>query len=161
MVQENAVRETLCPWLGTAFLSWCDVCNQACGLLNGADCSQAGLDALYGALDRLLFHTLRDGTRGDMRILLDDGRTVRVRLDDVDQMADDVLYLALADLARTPWQYGQVRQFALTHSSLAALRALYTGFAAFQTQDELRLIARTIRSCHPAFRWRGWLAEQD
>ena len=49
----------------------------------------------------------------------------------------------------------------MTHDSLSALRALYQDFRAFQTEDELELIARTARSGHPAYRWRAWLPEEN
>lgn len=159
MVREETVARMLRPWLGAAFLAACDVCAQVCALLNAFSPEDGDLEALAAQLDHLLFHQVRSLTEGDMRVLLDDGRVVRVRVDDVDQMADEALYLALRQLPRSAYQYGRLRQFAMTHDSLSALRALYQDFAAFQTADELALIARTARSGHPAYRWRGWLGE--
>lgn len=161
MVRMEMVSRVLQPWLGAAFLRASDVCARACGLLNGFDPAANDLDGLYRQLDSLLFGEIRALTREDMRVLLDDGRTMRVRVDDVDQMADELLYLALHQLPHSAWQYGRLRQFAMTHDSLAALRALYQDFAAFQTADELELIARTARAAHPAYRWRGWLPEEN
>ena len=157
MVRVELVSQLLRPWLGAAFLEACDVCNRVCGLLNGCDIAQEDPEALYERLNSLLFGLIRQVTRGDMCVLLDDGRRMRVRVDDVDQMADELLYLSLRQLPHNAWQYGRLRQFAMTHDSLAALRALYQDFAAFQTEDELRLIARTVRGAHPAYRWRAWL----
>ena len=159
MVQEEAAAQALRPWLGAAFLAACDVCSRACAQINGFPLETGDIAALYSRLDTLLFQQIRELTEGDMRVLLDDGRVIRVRVDDVDQMADELLYLALRSLPRNPEQYERVRAFAMRQSSLAALRVLYTRFSAFQTEDELALIARTARACHPPYRWRGWLAE--
>ena len=41
--------------------------------------------------------------------LLDDGRVIRVRVDDVDQMADELLYLVLDQLPRSAEQYARLR----------------------------------------------------
>jgi len=161
MIRADAVAAVLRPWLGAAFIAGCDICERAAVLMSGFDSANGSLEGLAADLNALVFRTLRSGTRGDMRVLLDDGRVIRVRLDDVDQMADEALYLALRCLPRSAWQYARLRQFAMTHESLSALRALYVDFTSFQTEDELRLIARTARSCHPPYRWRGWLGEQD
>ncbi|MBQ9300668.1 MAG: hypothetical protein IJ214_09165 [Clostridia bacterium] len=160
MVHEDSVARVLRPWLGAAFLAACDICAQLCGALNAFSPEDGDPAALSAQLDTLLFHRVRELTRGDMRVLLDDGRVIRIRVDDIDQMADELLYLALCRLPLNAWQYGRLRQFALSHESLSALRALYERFAAFQTEDELALIARTVRGCHPAYRWRGWLPDQ-
>jgi len=160
MVQAEALAWVLRPWLGAAFLSSSsNVCASACALLNGFDTLHGDLGVLYSRLDSFFFHQVHDLTRGDMRILLDDGRVIRMRVDDVDQMADDVLYLPLRELPRTVEQYERLRGFAMTHESLSALRALYIDFTSFQTEDELRLIARTARECHPEYRWRAWLPQ--
>ena len=82
---------------------------------------------------------------------------MRVRVDDVDAMADEVLYLKLQQLPRNPEQYQRLRQFAMTHESLSALRTLYLRFAAFQTPDELDFIARTVRCAYSPYRWHEWL----
>ena len=161
MVREESAARVLRPWLGAAFLSACDVCARACGVINAFPLNDGEMERLAEQLDTLLFHQIRAVTAGDMRILLDDGRVIRVRVDDVDQMADELFFLALEELPRTPWQYGRLRQFALSHESLSALRALYQLFSAFQTADETALIARTIRACHPAYRWRGWLPDES
>lgn len=161
MVREDSAARVLRPWLGAAFLAACDVCREACAALNAFLALPEGdLSALAARLNTLLFHQVRTLTEGDMRVLLDDGRVVRVRVDDIDQMADDLLYLALCDLPRNACQYGRIRQFALSHDSLSALRALYQRYPAFQTEDELALIARTIRGCHAPFRWRAWLPDE-
>ena len=66
-------------------------------------------------------------------------------------------YLKLQQLPRNPEQYQRLRQFAMTHESLSALRTLYLRFAAFQTPDELDFIARTVRSAYSPYRWHEWL----
>lgn len=157
MVLKESVTRVLQPWLGAAFLNACDVCSRVCGLLNGFDIAQEDPAELFRRLSSLLFSLLRQVTGGDMCVLLDDGRRMRVRVDDLDQMADELLYLSLRQLPHNAWQYTRLRQYAMTHASLSALRALYQDFAAFQTEDELELIARTVRGAHPAYRWRGWL----
>lgn len=159
MVREEAAARVLRPWLGAAFLAADDLCRALCDTLNGFPLQEGDLDQLAQRLNHLVFQHLRSRTGGDMRVLLDDGRTMRVRLDDMDQMADEALYLALEQLPRNAGQYQRLRAFAMTHDSLSALRALYCRFAAFQTADELALIARTARDAHPAYRWRGWLPE--
>ena len=161
MVRMELVARVLQPWLGAAFLRASDVCTRACGLLNGFDPAAGDFDALSRQLDSLLFREIRTVTQEDMRVLLDDGRVMRVRVDDVAEMADELLYLALHQLPHSAWQYGRLRSYAMTHDSLAALRALYQDFAAFQTEDERALIARTARAGHSAYRWQAWLPEEN
>ena len=160
MVHEDSVARMLRPWLGAAFLAACDICAKASAELNAFSPEDGDPAALSQQLSTLLFHQVRSLTEGDMRVLLDDGRVIRIRVDDIDQMADELLYLALCRLPRNTWQYGRLRQYALSHESLSALRALYQQFAAFQTEDELALIARTVRSCYPAYRWQSWLPDE-
>ena len=100
MVAQERVTRLLQPWLGAAFLQRCDLAQQAADTLNGCDIAQTPIALLAKDLDEMIFHTLRDMTFGDMRVLLDDGRTMRVRVDDVDAMADEVLYLKLQQLPR-------------------------------------------------------------
>ncbi|MBQ7455602.1 MAG: hypothetical protein IJS53_04095 [Clostridia bacterium] len=159
MAEMRAVEDALRPWLGAAFLERCDVCMRALALLRAFDAGSGDIESLRARLDTLLFRAVRAMTEGDMRVLLDDGRVVRVRVDDISQMADELLYLALRETPRTPWHYQRLRDYALTHESLAALRALYVDLRAFQSADELALIARTARMCYPPFRWQGWLTE--
>lgn len=161
MVHEDAVARVLQPWLGAAFIGACDVCAKACAELNAFSPEDGDPEALSARLSTLLFQQVRTLTKGDMRVLLDDRRVIRIRVDDIDQMADELLYLALCRIPRNAWQYGRLRQFALSHESLAAMRALYQQFAAFQTADELQLIARTVRACHPAYRWQSWLPHEN
>ena len=139
MVAQERVTRLLQPWLGAAFLQRCDLAQQAADTLNGCDIAQTPIALLAKDLDEMIFHTLRD------------------RVDDVDAMADEVLYLKLQQLPRNPEQYQRLRQFAMTHESLSALRTLYLRFAAFQTPDELDFIARTVRSAYSPYRWHEWL----
>ena len=147
MVAQERVTRLLQPWLGAAFLQRCDLAQQAADTLNGCDIAQTPIALLAKDLDEMIFHTLRDMTFGDMR----------VRVDDVDAMADELLYLKLQQLPRNPEQYQRLRQFAMTHESLSALRTLYLRFAAFQTPDELDFIARTVRCAYSPYRWHEWL----
>ncbi len=161
MVCADTAARVLRPWLGTAFLDACNVCEQVCAALNSFPLTAGDFETLSERLNTLLFRQIRALTEGDMRVLLDDGRVIRVRVDDVDQMADELLYLALEQLPRSAEQYARLRIFAMTHESLSALRALYLRFTSFQTADELQLIARTVRGVHPPYRWRDWLPAED
>lgn len=156
-MRERELTALLRPWLGADFLSKCGVCAQLDELLSAFDLTAGDIGALYERLSACLFDAVRGVTCGDMRVKLDDGRYMRVRVDDIDQMADEVLYLRLRDLAHNPTQCSRLRAYAMTHDSLAAFRALYVDFAAFQTDDELAFIARTVRACHDRYRWQSWL----
>ena len=124
MASQEQITLLLQPWLGTAFLQCSGLAQQVTACLNCCDITHSPIASLLKSLDEMIFRSLRDSTHGDMRVLLDDGRTMRVRVDDVDAMADEALYFALQLLPRNPEQYQRLRQFAMTHESLSALRAL-------------------------------------
>lgn len=153
------IRALLRPWLGEELLSHCDICAQAEELLQAFEPATGDIEMLFQRLSTLFFSTVREYTRRAMCVRLDDGRIMRVRVDDIDQMADEALYLRLRLLPHSAFQCSRLRQYAMTHDSLSALRALYVDFAAFQTEDERAFIERMIRACHPAYRWRAWLRE--
>lgn len=157
MVRADEIGVLLRPWLGQALLLRSDVSERIAELLNSFMPEADNLESLEKSLDTLLFRTVHSMTQGDMRILLDDGRIVRVRMDDFAMMADDLLYLKMREISRLPRGYERIRSYAMSHSSLAALRALLVDLASMQSEEELAAVAQTVRACHPRFRWQYWL----
>ena len=72
-------------------------------------------------------------------------------------MADELLYLVMAALPRDERSFSLLKEYSLRSGSLAALKALYLHYADFQSDEEYRTVRRVITTCHPSFRWRGWL----
>ena len=127
MVCADTVARVLRPWLGTAFLDACNVCEQVCAALNSFPLTAGDLGALSERLNTLLFCQIRALTEGDMRVLLDDGRVIRVRVDDVDQMADELLYLTLEQLPRSAARRRYSRRSTPTSSISAPARRISEG----------------------------------
>ena len=73
-------------------------------------------------------------------------------------MADELLYVLMEHLPVTKSNYRIISEYSMHPGSLSALRALYARYEAFQSEEEYRTVIRIIKTCHPPFRWRGWLA---
>lgn len=149
---------TLRPWLGSAFVAGHAELMQRISIrLTHFVPGRDSLQGLATAMDSLLFMAVRDQTGGRMVLQLDDGKLMRVKLNDFAMMADELLYILLAALPRTAASYATLNEHAIRQGSLAALKALHLHYEAFQSEDERKLNQRIIRTCHPPFRWRGWL----
>ncbi len=155
MISIAQVTLAMQPWLGMALLRAAPLAEQAAFRMN-AYRQTDDPDALYRALDSLFFGTIRQIAGTGMRVLLDDGTWIRIRVDDVATMTDDVMYLYFASYPVDARHRAMLNDYALSHNSLSALRALYTRFQALHTPEELSAIARIARGGYPAFRL-GWL----
>ncbi|MBQ2976545.1 MAG: hypothetical protein IJE17_03560 [Clostridia bacterium] len=159
MIAEAQVMIALQPWLGPGLLGLLSpVIRDITGRLN-AYSSRREPDELQDALDSLLFFAVRDATRGSMLIQLPDETLIRIRVEDFSVMADDLMLLIFEKFPVDQRHLLLLREYSMRKPSLAALRVLYTRFASLQTCQELTAIASVARSCHPAFRLRGWLDE--
>ena len=159
MIALTQVTQILEPWLGPGLTGETLPAAEEIRRLLNAYTIRRDIESLYREIDSRLFLAVHHGTRGSMLVTLADGGRVRMRLEDVAVLSDEVLFLALADLPQDPKHLQAVQQYALHRDSLAALKALYTHFAPLQTREELKAIASLARSCYPAFRWRMWLDE--
>lgn len=146
------------PWLGSVFVAeHAELIERVSVKLRGF---VRGRDSLHDSavdIDSLLFMAVRDRTKGRMTLTMDNGQTIRVRLNDFTLMADELLYLTMAALPRDERSFLILKEYSLRYGSLSALKALYLHYAAFQTDEEYRTVHRVITTCHPPFRWRGWL----
>lgn len=104
-----------------------------------------------------MFMAVREDTKGRMILLLDSGQYMRIRVEDFAVLADELLYLLLRSLPKNDENFRLIRDYSMRQGSLSALRALYADYLPFQTEEELRVLKRLITTCHPPFRWRGWL----
>lgn len=157
MVAVAQVEIALQPWLGARLsrelfplMEW------IAGKMN-AYTGAASPDALAAGIDSALFQEVRRVTRGTMLAQLPDDTLVRIRVEDFAVMTDDLMYLLFSSFPADESHFRLLQDYSMRVSSLAALRALYTRFAAMQTPEELRVLAEVARKCHPAFRLRGWL----
>lgn len=161
MIQREHVARLLRPWLGQALLDCTNVCEDAALMLGEFDVMHGDYGVLAESLRSLLYRTVYAITRGDMTVYRDGGKRALIRMEDLEIMADSLLYLLFQTLVHSAWNCNRIREFALSHDSLSAIRALYVDFAEFQTEEEKAVLAHTARTCHPAFRYRSWLKDEQ
>jgi len=159
MIALTQVTQILEPWLGPGLTGETLPAAEEIRRLLNAYTIRRDIESLYREIDSRLFLAVHRGTRGSMLVTLADGGRVRMRLEDVAVLSDELLFLALSELPVDQKHLQAVQQYALHRDSLAALKALYTHFSSLQTQEELKAIAGLVRSCYPPFRWRMWLDE--
>ena len=157
MIAQAQVIVTLRPWLDARLVRALeDPMREITGMLN-AYSTRRPPEELEQAVDSLLFRAIHQATRGDMLVQLPDQSWVRIRMEDVSAMADELMLLVFLELPADGRHLLFLRDYSMRRASLSALRALYTRFAPLQTEKELDAIASVVTSCYPAFRWRGWL----
>lgn len=157
----DRVAALLQPWLGRALLDITDVCEDAAQLLKEFDVMHGDYADLAKQVRATLIRHVYRITKGSFVVFRDDGRQVKLYMDDFSVMADALLYIVFRSLVHSAWNCSRVREYALSHDSLSALRALYVDFAQFQTNDEKAMLAYTVRTCHPEYRWRRWLQDDE
>lgn len=161
MIQVEHAQRLLRPWLGQALLDCTNLCEDVALMLDDFDVMHGDYGHLAEELKRLIFRTVHAITRGDLTVFRDNGARARIRMEDFDIMADSLLYLVFHTLVHSAWNCSRIREFALSHDSLSAIRALYVDFAEFQTAEEKAMLAYTARTCHPSFRYRAWLKDDE
>ena len=161
MIQVERVWRLMRPWLGQALLDCTNLCEDAALMLDEFDVMHGDYGQLADDLKRLIYRYVHAVTHGDMTVFRDNGNRARIRMEDMEIMADSLLYLRFETLVHSAWNCNRIREFALSHDSLSAIRALYVDFAEFQTAEEKAMLAYTARTCHPAFRYRAWLKDDE
>lgn len=157
MIAKAQVIAALTPWLGPELaLRLDDRLEKLTGWLNSWTPRQ-DIASLAQRIDSLLFLAVREETRGCMLIPLPDGTSVRVTLEDFAAMADDALYPLFCEMPAEAAYLLILREYAMTVSSLSALKAQYLRFDEFQTAAEKAAIASFVKKCYPPSRWRDWL----
>lgn len=161
MIPIERVEKLLRPWLGNSLLIRTRLCDDVAAMLSDFDVMHGDYGDLVRDIKHLLYYAVQAVTQGEMTVVRDHGARARIRMEDLDIMADALLYLVFHTLVHSAWNCSRIREFALGHDSLSAIRALYVDFAEFQTAEEKAMLAYTARTCHPAFRYRSWLKEDE
>ena len=158
MIAPDKVKQTLLPWLGTAFMSAQDgLCGHIAMMLFSFRPEKDSLMALAQQADNQLFMAVREATQGRMALEMDSGQLIRLRMNDFSVMADELLYLLFETMARIPYHQTVIREYSMRSGSLSALRALYLLYQGLQTPEETETIRRVITTCHEPYRFRHWI----
>ena len=157
MIAYSQLLSTLQPWLGNELMQLMDDALQdihvhLCGYSTRHDPEES-----LEWIDRKLLMAIKKATNGQFLVRLPDDTWVRIYLDDIAAMADEVMFILFDSFPVDPWHMQFLQAYSMRRSSLSALRVLYTKMAHMQSEDELNAIRRVIRECYPAFRWRMWL----
>ena len=151
------VERVLRPWVGTTFLSANSFGAELTQKLQEhAPYRQTLLD-LRADVESYIVTKLSRLTNGSMCVMLDNYRTVRLTLQDVQWMTDDVMGVLFERLTPFSMNFEKLNDYALHVESLAALRVLYQKYAPFFSEEEFRFLVNMIQKLYPACRYETWL----
>ena len=160
-VDVKDVERVLNPWLGTMLLSSSPIAAEiAHEVMEYAPYRQT-FQELKETIDHDLFAGVSRATGGSMCVVLDDYSTRRLKLKDMEWMADDVMGLAFDCLTPFSANFTKLNDYALHAESLAALRVLYQKYRDFFTEEQYVFIIQMIRKIYPKERYAAWLKEAN
>lgn len=157
MVAVAQVEITLLPWLGAPLSQALFPVMEKLAAKMNAYAGMTPPDALAKEIDSTLFFAVRSATGGSMLARLPDETMVRIRVEDISVMADELMFLVFSGFPQDERHFLLLRDYSMRAPSLSALRALYTRYVRWQTEEELNMLASVARKCYPAFRLRQWL----
>lgn len=158
-IKTSDVRQALRPSLGSELVDGTPVAEQMAQVLRGYASYRDTFFTLQERLANTLFNMLYSLLGPSMTVRLDDGSSVRIRISDLPDIADDAMYALFSGLTVYSVNYESLKDYSLRAGSLSAMRVLYEKYDAFQSPEEKRLMARVIRGGYPQSRYTAWLPE--
>ena len=157
-IDVSDVRRALRPWLGALFVEAnAALCDELADHLRQYAPYRQSLESLRDGLESLLITRLNGLTRRTMTVATDNYTRRRLRLDDIREMADDLMGVVFDGLTPVSSNFIKLNDYSLRAGSLNAMRVLYQKYASFYTQEELDFLASMIRSAYPRERYAAWL----
>jgi hypothetical protein len=158
-VDVKDVERLLRPWLGSMLLSSAPLTQEVANMvMEYAPYRQTFLELKEIVASKLLTGVNR-ATGGSMCVVLDDYRTRRLTLKDLQWMTDDIMGLVFDNLTAFSANFQKLNDYALHEESLSALRVLYQRYRKFFTEEQFAFLIRMIKTIHPPERYRDWLPE--
>lgn len=156
-IRTDAVRSALEPMLGTQFVLATPLCGDAAEVLSAYTPSCMTLSDMFTRVKDVIFGNLYDALGPSMILTLESGIRLRLRLKDVDTLADAALGVLMDALPANLLPLESLRAFALDSGLLCAMRVLLQRYGSILPSMEREMLIRIVRENHPADRYADWL----
>ena len=156
-VRTSDVRAALEPLLGPRFVASTPLCENAADALRLYAPSCMTLETMFLKVKDCIFGDLYESLGQGMVLTLESGVRLRLRLRDVDTLADEALGVLLDALPADLLPLESLRSFALQSGLLCAMRVLLQRYGSVLPRMEKDMLIRIIRENHPADRYAAWL----
>ena len=153
----EAVFAALEPMLGAQFLSVTPLCGDVAERLSLYAPSCMTLNDMFTRVRETIFGDLYTALGQGMVLTLENGVRLRLRLKDIDTLADEALGLLLDALPGDQLPLTFLRPFALESGLLCAMRVLLQRYGAVLPSMEREMLIRIVKENHPADRYASWL----
>lgn len=159
-ISTYSVKCALRPYLGSELVDNTPIAGEAAHALRSYAPYKDTLEDLAQRVANVLFDGLYSTLGPRMTLRLDSGEMVRIRMDELPDVADAVLGVMFDELTVYSVNYQTLKDYSLRTGSLSAMRVLYQKYDDFQEQEEKELMARIIRDNHPKERYQAWLKDE-
>ncbi|MDD6049683.1 MAG: hypothetical protein PUC00_00175 [Clostridiales bacterium] len=156
-IKTAAVRAALEPLLGTRFVSITPLCENATHCLSLYAPSCMTLEDMFTRVRECIFGDLYEALGPGMLLTLENGVRLRLRMMDIDTLADEALGVLMDALPGDQLPLEFLRGYALQSGRLCAMRVLLQRYGAGMPSLEREMLSRIIRENFPADRYAAWL----
>lgn len=159
-VTTYSVKCVLRPYLGSDMVDATPIAEEAAHVLRSYAPYRDTLEELAQRLSNVLFDVLYSVLGPRMTVRLDGGEIIRIRMQDLPDVADAVLGALFDSMTVYSVNFQTLKDYSLRTGSLSAMRVLYQKYDDFQSKEEKALMARIIRDNHPPFLYESWLKDE-
>lgn len=156
-IRTDDMRMALEPMLGTRFVVSTPLCGDAAEALALYAPSCMTLGDMFTRVKDVIFGDLYEALGPGMVLTLESGIRLRLRLRDVDTLADAALGVLLDALPANLLPLETLRAFALDSGLLCAMRVLLQRYGSVLPSMEREMLIRIVKENHPADRYADWL----
>lgn len=153
----SQVLQALEPLLGTRFVTSTPLCENAAAALRQFDPQQMQLTDMFALVKDAIFSDLYATLGQGMLLQLENGVRLRLRLRDIDTLADEALGTLLDVLPLPVLTLGMLRDYAMQTGSLCAMRVMLQRYGNALAPMEQEMLIRIIRENYPPDRYQHWL----
>lgn len=156
-ISADNVRAALEPMLGTRFVLSSPLCGDVAECLRRYAPASMTLTDMFSQVREVIFGNLYDALGPGMVLTLESGVRLRLRLKDVDTLADAALGVLMDSLPGNVLPLESLRAFALDSGLLCAMRVLLQRYGSVLPSMEREMLIRIVKENHPADRYADWL----
>ena len=158
-VNPDDVNDVLKPWLGTLFLMSTPLSREIAYEIMRYAPARETFAQLRDRLEHQMLMSINKLTRSSMCIMVEDYRTKRLTLGEIEDMTDDLIGIVFDRLSPFSSNFERLNAYALQHASLSALRVLYQKYASFYSEEEYVFMVKMIKKTYPRERYQAWLQD--